>query len=435
MELRQGLSVLLTGDALITQPYVVDSPGRRAFVELVQGVDAALTNVEAPFNDYIGPPAHRTGIHLSSPAARADDLQRVGFNLFAAANNHPLDYGLEGLRRHMEAMRERGMVFAGVGNDATEAARPAFLDTPRGRVALVACTSSLGAGWPAVDAANGVASRPGVNALGFSTTYQLDARRFAALREVSGVLGLAEHERYELDTGYVLPLPDPERSTRQFGGLVLEADEPGVTSAPDGANLDRVTAAIAVAREQADLVLVYLHTQEHEAAVDQPAVFVRTFAYACIDAGAHLVTASGPHVMRGVELYRERPILHGLGNLWFQYDQLDHVPVDTLAAYDLAAETSPRGFAEAAMTGFRREPRYWESAVARCTFDDGRLTNLVLHPVSSGFGATGVRRGAPEAASLDVTDRILDNVARLSAELGTHLDLTDGTAVLSLDHR
>jgi poly-gamma-glutamate synthesis protein (capsule biosynthesis protein) len=422
------LSVLLTGDALITRPYLIDSAARRAFVNLVRGVDAALTNVEAPFNDYVGPPATNTGIHLSTAPERADDLLRVGFNLFAAANNHPLDYGLEGFHRHLTAMRERNMVFAGAGEDATAASAPAFLDTPNGRIGLVACASSLGAGWPAADATS-VDARPGVSALGFTTTYRLDPARFAALRGIQDVLGLAEHERYELDTGYVLPLPDA-RSTRLFGGLVTEADHPGMTSTPNPADLARVRAAVTTAREQADLVIVYLHTQEHEAAVDQPAAFAVDFAHACVDAGAHIVSASGPHVMRGVELYRNRPILHGLGNLWFQYDQLDRLPADTLAAYNLPPTTTAATFADAAMAGFRREPRYWESAVARCTFEGDRLTGLVLHPVTSGFGQPDGQRGAPQAAAPEDAHRILDNVFALSAAFGSRFSTDGETATL-----
>ena len=41
----------------------------------------------------------------------------------------------------------------------------------------------------------------------------------------------------------------------------------------------------------------------------------RHFARAAIDAGADLVVGSGPHVVRGLELYRGRLIAYSLGNL------------------------------------------------------------------------------------------------------------------------
>jgi hypothetical protein len=46
------------------------------------------------------------------------------------------------------------------------------------------------------------------------------------------------------------------------------------------------------------------------------------FAHAVIDAGADLVLGHGPHVMRGMEIYKDRLINYSLGNFctygWFQ---------------------------------------------------------------------------------------------------------------------
>ena len=41
---------------------------------------------------------------------------------------------------------------------------------------------------------------------------------------------------------------------------------------------------------------------------------VRAFAHAVVDAGADLVVGHGPHVLRGMELYRDRLIAYSLGN-------------------------------------------------------------------------------------------------------------------------
>ncbi len=40
----------------------------------------------------------------------------------------------------------------------------------------------------------------------------------------------------------------------------------------------------------------------------------RAFAHAAVDAGADLVIASGPHVLRGMEFYHRRLIAYSLGN-------------------------------------------------------------------------------------------------------------------------
>ena len=55
---------------------------------------------------------------------------------------------------------------------------------------------------------------------------------------------------------------------------------------------------------------------------------VVAFARAMIDAGADLVVGHGPHVLRGIECYRDRPIAYSLGNL---------VGVGGLSAQKLAA--------------------------------------------------------------------------------------------------
>jgi len=41
----------------------------------------------------------------------------------------------------------------------------------------------------------------------------------------------------------------------------------------------------------------------------------RAFAHAAVDAGADIVLGSGPHVLRGMELYKDRLIAYSLGNL------------------------------------------------------------------------------------------------------------------------
>jgi len=80
------------------------------------------------------------------------------------------------------------------------------------------------------------------------------------------------------------------------------------------------------ASRHADVVLVYMHAgaegvgAEHvrgdaESYLGEPRGNARGFAHAMIDAGADLVWASGPHVLRGVEWYHDRVIAYSIGNL------------------------------------------------------------------------------------------------------------------------
>jgi poly-gamma-glutamate capsule biosynthesis protein CapA/YwtB (metallophosphatase superfamily) len=121
---ERSLTVLLAGDALIVGTYAIEERARRSFVELVRASDIAFTNLEVLLNEFRGPPAPGIGIHLSATRRSGRELLAVGFNLVSVANNHALDYGVEGLRRHLDALRALGMPYAGAGESATEAAQP-----------------------------------------------------------------------------------------------------------------------------------------------------------------------------------------------------------------------------------------------------------------------------------------------------------------------
>ena len=79
------------------------------------------------------------------------------------------------------------------------------------------------------------------------------------------------------------------------------------------------------ATAHADLVVVMMHQgaegadRTHvphgsETAFGEDRGNARAFAHAVVDAGAGLVLGSGPHVIRGIELYHHRMIAYSLGN-------------------------------------------------------------------------------------------------------------------------
>jgi poly-gamma-glutamate synthesis protein (capsule biosynthesis protein) len=424
---ERTLTVVLAGDALIVRDYPTEDAQHRSFVEMVRAADVAFANLEVFFNDFHGPPAPGIGIHLSTSPRSGRQLLNAGFNLFSAANNHALDYGTEGLRRHLDVLRALGMPFAGAGMTAEEAARPAYIDTANGRVALVACASSLGAGWPAADPAGGLEGRAGVNALRFDTRYLVDPGTFEQVRAVARALGIEAIERHETEMGYVLPLPDREKQIRLLDGIVERADEIRVTTTPRSGNLERFLASVREAAKRADVVLVSLHTQEWVDNDEQPAEFARTFARACVDAGADAIAMSGPHVLRGIELYAGAPILYSLGNLWFEYELIERMPADALERCGLPADATPDAFADQAMLGFQRDARFWETVLARCVFSGGELRELTLHPISLGYGRPRGKRGQPSLASGPESARIIARLATLSRPFGTRIELDGST--------
>ena len=90
-------------------------------------------------------------------------------------------------------------------------------------------------------------------------------------------------------------------------------------------NLDDAVQVIKDARAESDLVIVSFHggaegaTHQHVPAGDETFLGedrgdLRKFTHAAIDAGAQVVVGSGPHVVRGMEIYQGKLIAYSLGN-------------------------------------------------------------------------------------------------------------------------
>jgi poly-gamma-glutamate capsule biosynthesis protein CapA/YwtB (metallophosphatase superfamily) len=126
-----------------------DHPGDPGFHELsniIRGSDAAFVNLEQSvfrMTEFTGwPAAENGGNYEVGPPETLKDLVDMGFDLFNRANNHTTDYGVEGLRLTNRLLDEWGLVHSGAGENLGWASRPGYLETPKGRVALIGMASS-----------------------------------------------------------------------------------------------------------------------------------------------------------------------------------------------------------------------------------------------------------------------------------------------------
>jgi poly-gamma-glutamate synthesis protein (capsule biosynthesis protein) len=76
-----------------------------------------------------------------------------------------------------------------------------------------------------------------------------------------------------------------------------------------------------------DIIIPFFHMGDE--LVWNPRKFEVEVTRQCIDAGASAVITSHPHTIQGMQIYKGRPIFHGLGNL--VYDQM--FSVDTRTGY------------------------------------------------------------------------------------------------------
>lgn len=425
---ESDMSFALTGDSIITRKLSIYSePAFLRVIDLIRGADAAFTNLEVLFHDYEPYPMSSSGgTYMRAEPALARDLVWAGFDLVSRANNHSGDYGVLGMNLTTKYVAEAGLVQAGVGQSLAEAREARFLETPRGRVALISVASTFPDHSRAGQTRGDVPARPGLNPLRFDTITTVTPERLATLRQIAAEV-----------TGRAIAPDEPVPETLSFFGRRFTAGPvPGVTTVPDPTDLREIAAVVKSASGLADYTIVTIHA--HEGGRDRlvPADFLVTFARAMVDAGADMFVGHGPHVLRGVEIYKGKPILYSLGDFIFQNETLLRLPSENYEPYRLGADKHVNDFNDARYdfdtSGFPADRLIWEAVVAVPTFRGGRLTSLAFHPITLGFGQPRSVRGRPLAAEGALAEKILADLTRLSAPMGTRIVVRDGVGHVEL---
>lgn len=124
------IEVLVTGDTYLgggrVKKLAVNNNYNRLFGEFKQQVirsDLAVTNLESPLLDE-GNPIAKTGPALKAPVKAMKALTKNGFDLVTLANNHIMDYGIDGLNSTIDTCDQFGISYTGVGHSRGEAATP-----------------------------------------------------------------------------------------------------------------------------------------------------------------------------------------------------------------------------------------------------------------------------------------------------------------------
>lgn len=194
----------------------------------------------------------------------ADALRDTGFNVVSFAGNHCLDYGREAFLETIERVSGTGAAIVGAGATIDDARRPAIVESKGNRVGFLAYSSILPMGyWAEQD-------RAGCAPMRAWTIYEQ-----------------------------------------------IEHDQPGtpcrIHTFPHRDDLRAMCDDIRRLKAQADVVIVSLHWGIHFV----PAViadYQRDVAHAAIDAGADLILGHHAHILKGIEIYKDKPIFYSLCN-------------------------------------------------------------------------------------------------------------------------
>ncbi len=400
LTVADGFTLAMVGDLIIARPLTQAAPvpGFDDLLAVLRGSDAAFGNLETSLIDirhFSGAPYPFDGdwANIALPQV-APDLKRMGFAIVGRANNHAMDWGLDGMRETGRHLDEAGVAYAGCGESAALARAPAYYESKKGRVALVSFATTFRPTTDARDPHGSAPGRPGLSAVHLTLRVHV---RAAAM----GSLAAADCQLYQRSCGSV-------PATLTLGGSTYVLDEHEFNEyLIDRADLESVGRSIREARQHADLVIVAVHA--HECAWDcehgrpmLPGQFLKDIAHGAIDAGADVFAATGIHNLGPIEIYHGRPVFYGLAN-FFWSDIQEPVPGELFALnrsllehsyahperatdYDLTAPLNAASFAT---------PYTFESILAQVRFAGGRLAALTLFPVSLGYGDPLRTSGTP----------------------------------------
>ena len=255
------LSICCVGDLILDEPGPI-APYFDDCREVLKAQDILIGHVETPHTTRNLPSC----IDIQAPPSKPEHLEplrAVGFDVATVAGNHLYDCGPYGVIDTVEKLKKLGIQPVGGGANIAEAKKPAILEKNRLKVGVL----SYNATGPKVGWA--MSQKPGANYVSVETSY-------VPARDMPGCPAKV----------YTFLWPE---SLKQF------------------------QEEVSALRQQVDVVVVCLHKGNGG---DHPRLdtYEQPLCYAAIDAGADIIFAHHHHVLKGVELYKDRPIYHGLGN-------------------------------------------------------------------------------------------------------------------------
>lgn len=437
---KGDMNVALVGDCLLHKTLLSNfrEESYLDLIQLIQDADLSYANLEGVIHQYQGPPGAREGAFPTAFHPRClEELQWMGFDMVSCANNHSMDYGEWAALNTIDHLEQAGLVHAGTGRSLFEARAPGYLELAAGRVALISVTTTFEPHERAGEQTPQVEGRPGANCLGSELEYVVDQTTLQYVRGLGEKLG--DEARKERGRQYhIMNVPDDTDSEHHFlGKRFVQGEEFTVRSRCNPRDKAEILRRVEDATRQAEWVIVATHCHEYDSDPEPPPAFLQDFARSCIDAGATCFVGHGPHYLKAVEIYKERPIFYSLGNFIVQLETIPRYPASVYQFLGLGLDALP-GEAYSTRIGdyetfhMAGHPKYWRSVVPICTWRSGKLAEIKLHPLDLGYKTHLAARGRPLLADGDHGEETLDWLRQLSLPMGTDIRMVDGTGVITL---
>ena len=393
--------------------------------------DVRFFNMETTVCEDCFAAAHSGGTWMRTSPDVLEDALEYGFNVTTSANNHCMDYAYDGFLQTLDNFKKLRLPQCGGGRNLAEASRPVYLDTPKGRAALIGCTVSYSPGAEAGEQSRDLPGRPGINPLRVEKVVYVTGEELAQLSQIADKTKLNAYQNILRAEGY---LPAEQTDSLRFCDTQFRVGEPRISYSLSACDMERIERAIQDAKFQADVVLVPVHNHSicGENKEDVPDFLVE-FAHRCIDAGAHGVLGHGPHLMQAVELYKGLPIFYSLGDFVLQLENCEILPEDYYRKYGLRPDAGIYEVFKTRTKDFKVGLQYQQvmmEAVIPCfEIEDGKLTYLEMVPIELGYGMKHSQIGWPRMSqNLD----ILQHLINLSKPFHTNMVIKDDKLIVNV---
>jgi poly-gamma-glutamate synthesis protein (capsule biosynthesis protein) len=264
----------------------------------------------------------------------------------------------------------------------------------------------------------------------------VDKESFDQLRRANRLLGL--EQKRDFQRGFRSAGLIPKDTETEFSFLenqFMVGDSFSENTELNREDLNENLKWISDAKRMSDWVIVSFHCHESGKTMAEPPEFLIDFAHECIDAGASVFIGHGPHVTRGIEIYKGAPILYSLGNFIFQNDTVKWQPSYNYDQIGLDHYFTPADFydkrSDEGKRGFPADPIYWQSVVAQIKFENGNLSSLDVVPIDMGYGKPRSMTGRPLIASGKIANQALSRIKELSEDMGTDVSIDGNRGIVT----
>jgi poly-gamma-glutamate capsule biosynthesis protein CapA/YwtB (metallophosphatase superfamily) len=486
--------VVAVGDMIQMYPFASSpDPDIKCLIDIMRRADVVAANGESSILDYdqlLLDPGSNTYAHgLVSTKEVADDYKYMGINVLNKANNHALHCGLRGLQENGKQLARVGISSAGAGATLEDARMPRYVYTSKGAV------STVGVYMPTVErfADFGIGTRTEyVNPEQLAQIRTMRDSIVARRNEVDYPIMLPVDRPNEILLFGIYfrvkpadgsAMSEPASSVRfrnkgeggatnnlmvglkygvtadqlkqlaviagqrfengalsAFGRKFFATEKPG--DYDYDVNIDdwrAILANVRTAKQFSHFEIVQLHGHQNRNmfqayGIDHfPPAFQVRLAHDVIDNGADVVVMTGVHSLRGVEIYKEKPIFYGL-NSFVSHSQ----------NFNDGGKSTPPPSAEGPILGLgeiNEDRSAWvqrttnkRSVLAKSEFSDGKLKRVALYPVDLGEEGRvfGLENGTPKKPSSAQAARILADLQVQSRPFGTRIDIENDVGIIRI---